>query len=156
MQQKDLLVFTKLSLSLGARVYSILTIKVKNISFEQQSITIINHKSNRIYNGYFSESLSQELKQWIIGLSPEYYAVGRKLIPLARSTIHRRLKVIFDNLFNENVTDRRERIVTHALKTYFWFSIGNSRHSSLYYNETVGPYFDWPVNGLCEISTKSR
>ncbi len=61
-----------------------------------------------------NESLSEELKQWVIGLSSESYVVGRKLIPLARSTIHKRLKVILDRLFNENVTDRRERVVTHT------------------------------------------
>ncbi|MEA3498986.1 MAG: site-specific integrase [Campylobacterota bacterium] len=115
----DLLIFTKLSLSTGARVSSILTIRVKDIDFESGIISIVNHKSNRNYKGYINKQLSDELLIWTENLSSETYVVGRKSTALARSTINRRLQVVLDRAFNEGVTDRREKVVTHTLRHTF-------------------------------------
>ena len=116
---EDLLIFVKLSLSTGARVSSVLTIRVKDIDFERGIISIVNHKSKRNYKGYINQKLSDELLVWTEKLSSETYVVGRKLLPLARTTINRRLQIILDRAFNEGVTDRREKVVTHTLRHTF-------------------------------------
>ena len=116
---KDLLIFVKLSLSTGARVSSVLSIRVKDIDFERGIISIVNHKSKRNYKGYINQKLSDELLLWTEKLSSETYVVGRKLLPLARTTINRRLQIILDRAFNEGVTDRREKVVTHTLRHTF-------------------------------------
>ena len=116
---KDLLIFTKLSLSTGARVSSILTIRVKDIDFERGIISIVNHKSKRNYKGYINQELSDELLIWTENISSDTYIVGRNPIALARSTINRRLQPILDRVFNEGVTDRREKVVTHTLRHTF-------------------------------------
>ena len=116
---KDLLIFVKLSLSTGARVSSVLSIRVKDIDFDRGIISIVNHKSNRNYKGYINQELSDELLIWTENLSSETYIVGRKPIPLARSTINTRLQPILNRVFNDGVTDRRERVVTHTLRHTF-------------------------------------
>jgi len=116
---KDLLIFTKLSLSTGARVSSVLTIRVKDIDFERGIISIVNHKSKRNYKGYINQKLSDELLVWTKKLKSATYVVGRKEEPLARSTINRRLQIILDLAFNEGVTDRREKAVVHTLRHTF-------------------------------------
>lgn len=116
---KDLLIFTKLSLSTGARVSSVLSIRVKDIDFERGIISIVNHKSKRNYKGYINQKLSDELLLWTEKLKPDIYVVGRKPKPLVTSTINRRLQIILDRVFNEGVTDRREKVVTHTLRHTF-------------------------------------
>ena len=116
---KDLLIFTKLSLSTGARVSSVLSIRVKDIDFERGVISIVNHKSKRNYKGYINQKLSDELQLWTEKLKSETYVVGRKSTPLVTSTINRRLQIILDRAFNEGVTDRREKVVTHTLRHTF-------------------------------------
>ena len=116
---EDLLMFTKLSLSTGARLSSVLTIRVKDIDFNLGVVDIANHKSKRRYKGYLNNQLLEEVKEWTRGLPSEFYLIGRKDIALARSTINRRLKIVLDRGFNENVTDRRERVVVHTFRHTF-------------------------------------
>ncbi len=114
---KDLIMFVKLSLATGARLSSILSIRVKDLDFDRGVIDIVNHKSGgRHYNGYFGEKLSDDLNEWIKGMKPTEYLVGKGSIPLHRSTISRRLQIVLDRVFNEGVTDRRERVVVHTLR----------------------------------------
>lgn len=117
---RDLTMFVKLSLTTGARLSSVLSIRVKDIDFSRGVIDIVNHKSGgRHYNGYFSDSLSVELKEWCSELSQDDYLIGRKPTALFRSTINRRLQVILNRCFNDGVTDRKERVVVHTLRHTF-------------------------------------
>ncbi|MDO8454565.1 MAG: hypothetical protein Q7S59_08360, partial [Sulfurimonas sp.] len=58
---KQLLLYTKLLVSTGARTYSALTIRCKDINFDTNTITLKNHKSNRIYTAYIHESIRDDL-----------------------------------------------------------------------------------------------
>ncbi len=116
---EQLLLYTKLLVSTGIRTYSALTIRCKDINFETNAITVKNHKSNRIYTAYIHESIRDELMEVCEQLQPEFYIFGKSNIPLHRSTLNRRLKIILDKLFNEHTTDRRELVVVHTLRHTF-------------------------------------
>ena len=52
-------------------------------------------------------------------MNSEYYIFGKKDKPYHRATINKRLQPILNRLFNEEVTDRRERVVVHTLRHTF-------------------------------------
>ena len=116
---EELLLYVKLLVTTGVRTFSALTIRPKDINFSAGTITIKNHKSNRIYTTYIHESIRENLIAVCGELSPEQYIFGRGATPLHGSTLNRRLKIILDKLFNEHTTDRRELVVTHSLRHTF-------------------------------------
>ena len=116
---KDLMIFTRLALSTGARLRSVLTIRKKDINFDTGVVDLVNHKSNRRYKGYLNKKLVEDLLEWCEDLGTEEYVVGRGHKELHISTINRRMKIIMDRVFNELVTDSRERVVVHTLRHTF-------------------------------------
>jgi len=116
---KDMMMFTKLSLTTGARLNSVLTIRVKDINFDTGVVDITNHKSDRRYKGFIGNRLLAEIEEWVVGLHINSYVIGRNDKPLHRSTISRRLKIVLDRVFNEGVTDNRERVVVHTFRHTF-------------------------------------
>jgi len=116
---QDLLIFTRLALSTGARLRSVLTIRKKDIDFNTGTVDIVNHKSKRRYKGYINKKLLHDLVEWCNSISDEYYVIGRHLKELHISTINRRMKVIMDRVFNEHILDSKERVVVHTLRHTF-------------------------------------
>lgn len=116
---KNLLLYTKLLVSTGIRTYSALTIRCKDIDFISGTISVKNHKSNRTYTVYIHDSIKNELQDICTALDKEYYIFGKGSKPLHRSTLNKRLQPILDKLFNENISDRREKVVVHSLRHTF-------------------------------------
>lgn len=112
----EMLLYVKLLATTGIRTYSALTLRPKDFDFITGTIQVKNHKANRIFSSFVHHSIKDELQQICENLNPEYYIFGQKNEPYHRSTINKRLLPILDNLFNKNVTDRRERVVVHTLR----------------------------------------
>lgn len=121
--------FVKLCLSTGGRLDTIRHIKVKDINFETKTIILNNYKktssgsSGARYCGYFSESISVQLKTFIEGKGLNEYIFPSKLtnFPLGQKYFQENLKPILDQLFNEEIDldDRKHRIVIHSLRHTF-------------------------------------
>lgn len=116
---KELLFFTQISLSTGARLNSILTIRKKDIDFERGVVTISNHKSKRVYNGYLNEKLCKDLLVWCNDCFESYFIFGKSTTPKHPSVFAKRLQPILDKCFNEHITDRREKVVIHSFRHTF-------------------------------------
>ncbi len=107
------LLFTKLALTTGGRLNSILTIRGKDIKRSRKIITLKNHKSNTTYDAF----IPQELMDLIPQLEPR-----EKLIDVADAKqIQRPLQGILNDLFNVglNADDRKDRVVIHTLRHTF-------------------------------------
>ena len=111
LRTKDrVMLFTKISLSTGGRLGSILSIQGKHIDWANKTITLHNHKTDRDYTAFIQESLLAEIPT--IG-SQEY------LIDVADAKqIQRPLQGILDDLFNVGLDaeDRKQRVVVHTLR----------------------------------------
>ena len=112
--------FVCLSLSIGARLQSVLNIQNKDINYDENYINIYDFKNKSYYIGALTSEiksilLSKELKQddYIIS-----YTKGAKCEP---KRIQRRLKSVFDKLFNKglNKNDTINRVVIHTLRHTF-------------------------------------
>ena len=122
-------IFVKLSLSTGARLDTIRHIKVKDINFETKTIILNNYKrtssgsSGSRYYGYFSESISAQLKEFIKDKGFNEYIFPSKLsnFPLGQKYFQESLKPILDELFNQGIAldDRKHRIVIHSFRHTF-------------------------------------
>ncbi|RTL10276.1 MAG: site-specific integrase [Neisseriaceae bacterium] len=121
--------FVKLCLSTGGRLDTIRHIKVKDINFETKTIILNNYKkissgsSGARYCGYFSESISVQLKNFVEGKGLNEYIFPSKLTnyPLGQKYFQENLKPILDELFNKEINseDRRHRIVLHSFRHTF-------------------------------------
>ena len=118
-QYNELLLYVKLLTTTGMRTYSALTLRAKDFDFTNDTITVKNHKSNRIYTSFIHNSIKEELQLICSLLDKEQYIFGRKNEPLHRSTLNRRLLPIMNKLFNQGVNDIRERVVVHSLRHTF-------------------------------------
>lgn len=128
----NLMMFTKIALTTGARISSILSIQVKDIDFENGVIQISNHKvGGRTYNGYFNDTLSSELEGWCESLTREHYVIGKQTKPLNRISVNRSLQVILDRCFNDGVDDVKYKVVVHTLR-HTCFSLLAQKGVSLY------------------------
>ncbi|WP_156847046.1 tyrosine-type recombinase/integrase [Campylobacter ureolyticus] len=112
--------FVCLSLSVGARLQSVLNIQNKDINYDENYINIYDFKNKSYYIGALTSEiksilLSKELKQddYIIS-----YTKGAKCEP---KRIQRRLKSVFDKLFNKGLdkNDTINRVVIHTLRHTF-------------------------------------
>lgn len=112
--------FVCLSLSIGARLQSVLNIQNKDINYDENYINIYDFKNKSYYIGALTSEiksilLSKELKQddYIIS-----YTKGAKCEP---KRIQRRLKSVFDKLFNKGLdkNDTINRVVIHTLRHTF-------------------------------------
>jgi integrase len=116
---EEMLLYAKVLVTTGMRTYSALTLRAKDFDFEKGTIQVKNHKSNRIYTSFIHESVKEELQTLCHKIEPEFYIFGRNNEPYHRSTINKRLLPIMHTLFNQSVTDRRERVVVHSLRHTF-------------------------------------
>ncbi len=116
---QSMLMFTRLSLSTGARLNTVMKIQVKDINFEDGVIMLENFKSKRRYIGYLKAELLSDLREWTISLSDNDYIFGKGIEPLNTVTFSKRLQTLIDKVFNEGVTDRRDKTVIHTLRHTF-------------------------------------
>ncbi len=108
-----LLIFVKISLTTGARLGSVLTIKGKDINRTNRTITLQNHKTNKTYTAFLPSSLME--------LIPPLEPQERLIDISSEKQIQRPLQGILNTLFNEglNAEDRKERVVIHTLRHTF-------------------------------------
>ena len=125
-QDTILHLFTLLSLTTGARLNSILTIQKKDIDLKKGIINIIDHKGNNNYNGFIHNDIKEQLETRLKSLNNNDYVIsytnGNRTDD---KRIQRRLKPIFDELFNKELSkdDIANRVVIHTLRHTFASSL---------------------------------
>lgn len=123
-EDEQLYIFTRLALSTGARVNTIMHIQKKNVSLETGSVILNDlkkRKSGSTYTGYLDDELIQALREYMGPLSANTYLIGREQRPKHPRTIQRHLKKILDDLFNQGLDtrDSKNRVVIHTLRHTF-------------------------------------
>ena len=111
--KERLLIFVKVSLSTGARLGSVLSIKGKDINRTNKTVTLQNHKTDNTYIAFIPVSLMELIPP----LEPQ-----EKLIDVADAKqVQRPLQSILNDLFNVglNAEDRKDRVVVHTLRHTF-------------------------------------
>jgi len=113
---RELWLFTKLSLTTGGRLETILHITKKDIDFDNQVITLKDLKNESSYKGFFNDELAIELKKHIASLD-----INDTVIRASGRTIRRKMKKVLDKLFNQGleVSDAKNRTVIHTLRHTF-------------------------------------
>lgn len=113
----ELLLFVELSLSTGGRLNTILNIKKKDIDLKNQTIMLENLKRNNSYYGF----IGKNLKPLLVRKYKEMQDPNENFIKISRSTLQKKLKKIFDKLFNANLDkkDSKNRVVIHSLRHSF-------------------------------------
>jgi len=113
--------FTKLSLSTGGRLETILNIQIKDINLDNKMITLKDLKNSSTYKGFIPDDLLDYLKKYTADLSVNSFVVGAKTVKVAGRTMRRKMKNIFDPLFNVGLDSRdaKNRVVIHSLRHTF-------------------------------------
>jgi len=108
--------FTKLALSTGGRLETILSINKKDIDFTNNVINLFDIKNNSWYKGFFNDNLKLLLKERC-----KYIGANDAIIDVPSRTVRRKMKVFFDKLFNQGLdsNDRKNRVVIHSLRHTF-------------------------------------
>jgi site-specific recombinase XerD len=111
-----LTLFVKLSLSTGGRVHSIVSIKTKDINFNENTINLKDYKNKSTYTGFLNDSLVEILRNVTKYLKPNDLIISK-----SADNIQKKLKVIFDELFNKDLdkSDAKNRVVVHSLRHTF-------------------------------------
>jgi integrase len=110
-KDNDLLyLFTKLAMCTGARVGTLMMIRPEHIKGE--NIRLFNIKTGRFYMGWI-DAETQELLKGRIGYVLSWDDPERK--PDAYQ-YQWRMQRRFNRLFNQGVTDSRDKVVTHTLR----------------------------------------
>lgn len=117
----DVRLFVELSLCTGGRLETILNIKVKDVNLEDRMITLKDLKNGSSYKGFIRNELLDHLKVYLSGLSPNNYVVGGGIEKFPSRTIQRKMKNIFEPLFNKGLhsKDAKNRVVIHTLRHTF-------------------------------------
>ncbi|MDR1007639.1 MAG: site-specific integrase [Campylobacteraceae bacterium] len=112
-----LLLFVELSLSTGARLETITSIRKKDISLITQTITLQNHKTNRTYKGFIADSLLPLVQERLKTLK----SPNDLLINITSKNIQKQLQPRLNKLFNDglDVRDAKNRVVIHSLRHTF-------------------------------------
>jgi site-specific recombinase XerD len=113
---KQLHLFTLLSLATGGRLGTIMHISKKDIDFENFMITLFDIKNNDTYGGFFDKTLKDTLFETVKELSS-----NDKIIQMNERTLRRKLGNIINQLFNKELDkdDRKNRVVIHTLRHTF-------------------------------------
>ncbi|WP_027360816.1 tyrosine-type recombinase/integrase [Desulforegula conservatrix] len=118
-KDQNLLLFCLLGLQTGARLESILHIQVKDLDFENDTITLHNIKSKKTYKGFFSGELKLILNDQFKGCNnPNDFIITFNGQQTTARQIQCRLKPILDRLFNQGLDskDSKNRVVIHTLR----------------------------------------
>jgi integrase len=117
---KRLFLFSKIALTTGARLASILYISKKDIDFSNQLITIYDLKKDQearvSYPSFLTEEVTLLLKEWSKELKP-----NDKIFHKTPSSIQKQMLKILNDLFNQDIDydDRRNKAVVHTLRHTF-------------------------------------
>lgn len=116
-EDKRLTLFVKLSLCTGGRVSTIVNIKKKDIDLKLGNVNLKNFKTNSTYMGYLDKSTKELLGEYVQSLSADDCIFNM----FGKVVIQKKLKVIFDKLFNVGLSpnDSKNRVVTHTLRHTF-------------------------------------
>lgn len=115
-----LFLFSKIALTTGARLASILYISKKDIDFSNQLITLHDLKKDQdgraTYKGFLTEEVTALLKDHCRLLKPM-----DKIFNNNPSTIQKQMLYIINELFNQGleIDDRKNRAVIHTLRHTF-------------------------------------
>ncbi len=115
-----LYLFSKIGLTTGARLASIIHLSKKDIDFSNQLITICDFKKDQdgkiTYKSFLTDELAQLLKNHTQELKP-----NDKIFHKNPSTIQKNLQKILNELFNQGIdpNDRKNKAVVHTLRHTF-------------------------------------
>lgn len=115
-KDKELYLFTMLSLSTGGRLGTIMAISKKDIDFAHNIITLLDIKNSDTYSGYFNDDLKSLLLDKTKNLNP-----NDRVIAMNERTLRRKMSKILSDLFNQKLEsdDRKKRVVIHTLRHTF-------------------------------------
>ena len=118
---ETLRLFTELALATGGRLETILQIQAKDINLNDKMITLKDLKNHSNYKGFIPDHLLGYMKKYLPTLSVNDYVIGGKSIKFSDRTMRRKMKNIFDPLFNEGLDskDAKNRVVIHSLRHTF-------------------------------------
>lgn len=113
--------FTKLALTTGSRMESILNIKKCDIDLQNDIIRLVDLKNGgEVYSGYITDTTRELLYQQSKSIKFSDYLIsfnnnGKKI---GARQLQTRLKPLLDELFNQglDLKDRKNRIVIHSLR----------------------------------------
>jgi len=117
---KKLYLFSKIALTTGARLASILFISKKDIDFSNNLITLYDFKKDQdgrvSYTAFLTDELSSLLKDWTIN-----HELNEKVFNKNPTTIQKQMRIIINDLFNKGIDqdDRKNRAVVHTLRHTF-------------------------------------
>lgn len=112
--------FFALALTTAARKSTILNYKVKDVSFEDKTLTSYDFKNESTYKSFLDDRTVEliKLRMQECQNQPNAYLVHRADITDLGRWISREFKIVFDNLFNIGLhpNDRRNRVVIHSIR----------------------------------------
>lgn len=107
-------IFVSLALSTGARLMGIINITKKDIDLEKNEVIINDFKNNSKYIAFLNNKTKSIIKKRI-----EHIGDDERVVPKGRRLIVEALRPILNNLFNEGVADRKQKVVIHTLRHTF-------------------------------------
>ncbi len=110
----ELLLYIEMLLSTGARARAGLKVKRKDIDLENNTIKMKDEKGASTYTTYITPSLKKLLEIDIIDMKPSDNLIKADYYKLYKAFIQKA-----DKLFNEDATDKKERVVLHTLRHTF-------------------------------------
>ena len=107
-------IFVALALSTGARLMGIMSILKKDINLDKGEVIINDFKNSSKYIGFLDKETRALIKKRLedIGDDDRVVIKGRRLIEEG-------LRPILNRLFNEGVSDRKQKVVIHTLRHTF-------------------------------------
>lgn len=114
--EEQLLLFTKLALTTGARLSTLLAIQKKDIDFNHGILTLKDFKNDSTYKGFLIDDLKETLFEYTKSLNPT-----DRLFNCVDTTIQKPLRQYLNELFNEGLEkkDAKNRVVIHTLRHTF-------------------------------------
>jgi len=121
---EQLNLFTRLALSTGARVNTIMHIQKKHVNLNNDTVILQDLKKRKkgsTYSGFIDDDLKALLTDYLPQLTPNSYLIGKGSEPKHPRTVQRKLKRVLDRLFNEGLDrrDTKSRVVVHSLRHTF-------------------------------------
>jgi integrase len=118
----QLFLFVKLALNTGARLYSISSIRKKDIDFKNKLITLTDYKNDSSYKGFLKDDVLELLKHRVKLLKEnDYILLDNTTKSNLDDYLSRKLKPYLDELFNKELDkrDSQNRVVAHTLRHTF-------------------------------------
>jgi len=112
----NIYLFVMLALQTGGRLNTIMTIHKKDINFDNNSITLTDHKNTTSYTRYIDNKLKIFLENHTKNMMP-----NDKIIKYHTAVLQNRLRPILNRLFNIGLEDNdiKNRVVIHTLRHTF-------------------------------------